>query len=100
MKNGIVVSIGAVKPPPKSDFNIDKANLDELRKEFDWEISYCYPEQEHRGNRYSSSIVEKLINSLSDNTNLMASTKLCSDNIMLKILVRNGFKKRGQSWKS
>src|SRR5262245_3901420 len=40
-----VVSIGAIKPKTKSDFNSDKADLNSMSKEFEIELGYCFTMQ-------------------------------------------------------
>ena len=97
--DGEIVSIGAIKPKTNSDFDPAKANLPHLSVDFLWEIGYCYTDPNHTGNGYSSSIVEQLIEKLPEN-NLLASTELRSDNSMVRILERNGFKHFGNFWKS
>jgi len=99
INKGEIVSIGAIKPKTNSNFNGEKANLDELRNKFDLELGYCFTLPLHTGNGYSSQLVNLLLEKVS-NENVMSSTELRQDNGMLRILQKNGFKLTGQSWKS
>jgi hypothetical protein len=92
-----VVSIGAIKPATKMDFNRTHADLAELSKEYDLELGYCYTEPDYTGNGYSSTIVNLL---LEKESKLMASTETRDDNPMIYVLRKFGFKECGKSWKS
>ncbi len=94
-----IVSIGAIKPKTKSDFNRDKADLDKLKNDFELELGYCFTLPDHVGKHFSSTIVKFLLNEVKDK-NIMASTELRADNSMVRILERNGFKRFGKPWKS
>jgi hypothetical protein len=97
--DNVVVSIGAVKPKTNSDFNPDKADLENLRNDFHKELGYCFTLTKHTGNGYSSPLVKLLLDKVA-HENLMASTELRSDNSMVRILERNGLKQYGRPWKS
>jgi hypothetical protein len=94
-----IVSIGAIKPKTNSDFNSDKADLDEMRDEFAIELGYCFTLPDFTKRGMSSSIVRMLLGKVGDK-NLMASTELSFDNPMVRILEKVGFKQYGKPWKS
>lgn len=94
-----MVSIGAIKPKTNSDFNPEKANLQNLRNDFDWELGYCFTLPEHTRKGYSSGIVNELLQKVKE-IHLMASTELREDNSMKRILERNGFVRKGKAWTS
>jgi hypothetical protein len=94
-----IVSIGAIKPKTNSDFNANKANLDELRNEFKLELGYCYTLPSHTRKGHSTKIVQLLLENIKGH-NLMASTELRDGNSMKGILERNEFKQYGNSWLS
>ncbi len=94
-----IISIGAIKPKTDSDFDSNKANLNDLRNDFDFELGYCFTLPKFTGRGHSSTIVKLLIDKLPDK-NLMASTELRADNSMPRILEKNGFKQFGKPWKS
>jgi hypothetical protein len=97
--NGIIVSIGAIKPATTSDFDKEHSNLPHLKSNFRFELGYCYTEPDHRGKGYSSSIVRKLIE-MESVVNLIASTEIRKDNRMVHILEKNNFARQGEQWKS
>lgn len=96
---GKLVSIGAMKPKSNSDFDSDKANLDNLRDEFEIELGYCFTIADFTGKGFSSTIVKMLLDEFKEE-NIMASTELRTNNSMTRILERNGFKLFGKPWKS
>ena len=98
-KGNLIVSIGAIKPKTNSDFNIEKADLDKIRNEFQLELGYCYTLPSETGKGHSSKIVNLLLSKIAQN-NIMASTELNEDNSMKRILERNNFKQQGKPWTS
>jgi hypothetical protein len=98
-ENNQIVSIGAIKPKTNSDFNSEKADLTKMRNEFQIELGYCFTLPDKTGRGYSSTITQILLDKVKD-ANIMASTELRSDNSMMRILERNGFKQYGKPWKS
>jgi hypothetical protein len=94
-----VISIAAIKVKSSSDFNAEKADLQDLSKEFKYELGYCFTKTNHTGKGYSSRLVNTLIQKISAE-NLLATTELREDNSMQRILINNGFKQYGNSWKS
>jgi hypothetical protein len=97
--NDKIISIGAIKPKTNSDFNTNKANLKDLRNNFEFELGYCFTVHEYTGKGYSSTIVKLLIDK-SEDINLIATTELRANNSMVRILERNGFRLFGKPWKS
>ncbi len=95
--NKEIVSVGAIKPKTKSDFN--KSGLEKLSDKFQLELGYCYTLDDHTKKGYSSEIVKQLLQN-NIKQNLMASTELREDNPMIRILEKNGFKQFGKSWNS
>ena len=93
-----IVSIAAIKPKTNSDFDSEKADIENMRTEFRLELGYCFTLIAHTGNGYSSSLVKYLIDEVEEN--LMASTELRVDNTMSRILIKNGFRQFGNPWKS
>ena len=96
--NDEIVSIAAIKPKTNSDFDSEKAAIENMRTEFKLELGYCFTLIAHTGNGYSSSLVKYLIEEVEEN--LMASTELRADNVMSRILIKNGFSQFGNPWKS
>lgn len=94
-----IVSIGAIKPKTNSDFNSDKADLNNMRSEFEIELGYCFTLPDFTRLGFSSMIAKMLLGKVG-RENLMASTELHSDNSMIGILERAGFKQYGKPWKS
>lgn len=94
-----VVSIGAIKPKTESDFSNCKAGLTELADQFEWELGYLYTENGFGGKGIASTIVRLLIENYG-NDNLMASTEISENPIMVRILEKNGFRLFGKPWKS
>lgn len=97
--NNDVVAIGAIKQKTKSDFSNDKADLESMGKEFDWELGYFYTESQYLGRGIASNITRILIEAYGEN-NLMASTEINNNPAMVKILEKNGFRLFGKPWKS
>ena len=93
------IAIGGIKEKTKSDFNEKKANLKDLEKDFDWELGYLFTDEEHTGKGISSKIVDLLIKENKDE-NLMATTEIESNPAMVRILMKNEFVRKGNSWKS
>ena len=98
-EDGKIVSIGAMKPKSNSDFDTDKADIENLRNEFEVELGYCFTLPDFTGKRYSSTISKMLLDKF-EKQNIMASTELRADNTLTRILERNGFKLFGKPWKS
>ena len=98
-ENNQIVSIGAIKPKTNSDFNSEKGALEKMRKEFELELGYCFTLPDRTGRGYSSTITKMLLDKVRSE-NVMESTELRSDNSMIRILERNGFKQYGKPWKS
>ena len=98
-KDTSIVSIGAIKPKTNSDFNIEKADLKEMSNEFQLELGYCFTLPDKTGQGHSSTITKMLLDKVT-NKNVMASTEIRSDNSVIRILERNGFKQYGKPWKS
>ena len=97
--DGEIVSIGAVKPQTTEDFKEGQANIPELCKEFTWELGSCYTKPDYTGKGYSSAIVKNLVEHCNEE-NLTAATELNTNNPMMHILVKAGFKQYGNSWKA
>lgn len=97
--NNDVVGIGAIKQKTKSDFSNNKADLESMEKEFDWELGYFYTENQYLGRGIASNITRILIEAYGDN-NLMASTEINNNPAMVKIFEKNGFRLFGKPWKS
>ncbi len=95
--NEEVVSIGAIKPATKSDFDAVHADLEAQRNDFKLELGYCYTNPQYSGKGHSTSIVKMLLENVE---NVIASTELRNDNPMLYILQKHGFKQYGNSWES
>lgn len=94
-----IVGIGGLKQRTDSDFSKEKANLREMLDKFNWELGYLYTSETHRGLGIASKTVDELIKLHGDN-NLMASTEIDKNPGMVKILERNGFVQKGETWKS
>lgn len=92
-----MVCIGAIKPKTASDFTEAKANLSELTNFFEWEIGYFFTKPKHEGNKYSSQLLDSLINDYGSD-NLMASTEIRDGNRMINALENRNFVQMGQGW--
>lgn len=97
--NEIPIGIGGIKRKTVSAFSIEKANLVELEKCFDWELGYIFIRKDYEGKGISSNIVKRLLEK-NGNNNLMASTEITKNPAMVAILNKNNFYQKGQSWKS
>lgn len=95
----VPIGIGGIKKKTVSAFSIEKANLMELEKDFDWELGYIFIEKDYEGKGISSNIVKRLLER-NENNNLMASTEITKNPAMVAILNKNNFYQKGQSWKS
>lgn len=95
----IPVAIGGIKIKTESDFHKEKADLTELAKDFEWELGYIYTDENHNGKGLSSSIIEKLLEK-NKKENLMASTEIITNPIMVHLLEKNNFVRKGKSWQS
>lgn len=94
-----IVSIAALKPPSRSDFDNKHACLNELRDLYKLELGYCYTLPKYGGRRFSSKLVSSLLEK-ENKTLLLASTETRLDNYMLKILKKFEFKQQGKTWRS
>ncbi|CAI0758297.1 MULTISPECIES: GNAT family N-acetyltransferase [Enterobacterales] len=97
--NGELASIGALKRKTISVFSAAKADLNTLEPEFEWELGYIYTASQFQGKGLACKVVEILLESFGDE-NLMASTEISKNPIMVHILESNGFKLHGKPWKS
>ena len=93
------IGLGAIKKKTKSDFSVNKANLSNLEREFDWELGYIYVLKKFEGKGIASNIVRLLLQEYGDD-NLMASTEISANPGMVRILEKNGFRHYGKPWKS
>ena len=82
--NGELASIGALKRKTISVFSAAKAD---------------YTASKFQGKGLACKVVEILLESFGDE-NLMASTEISKNPIMVHILESNGFKLHGKTWKS
>lgn len=94
-----LVGIGALKTKTKTDFNPLNANLLDLEKKFDWELGYFYVETNVRKLGIATTMTRLLISDKL-NENLLASTELYSENKMIYILEKFGFRQYGNPWNS
>jgi RimJ/RimL family protein N-acetyltransferase len=94
-----VVSIGAIKRKTDSDFYNEKAGLTELADQFEWELGYLFTDNGFGGKGIASTVVRVLIENYG-NDNLMASTEISDNPVMVRILEKNGFRLFGRPWKS
>lgn len=94
-----LVGIGAIKPKTKSDFATTKADLINLEQQFVWELGYFYIDNNFRGYGISTTIARILLKG-KDNENILASTELYPDNVMIKVLEKFGFRQYGKPWLS
>lgn len=94
-----VVSIGAIKRKTDSDFSNKKSGLTELADQFEWELGYLFTDNGFGGKGIASTVVRVLIENYG-NDNLMASTEISDNPVMVRILEKNGFRLFGRPWKS
>jgi len=94
-----VAAIGAIKEKTTSDFSAEKAGLQELSGDFEWELGYFYTQEKYAGQGIASRIAELLIEEYGKG-NLMASTEITANPAMVNILQKNGFRLFGKPWKS
>jgi GNAT superfamily N-acetyltransferase len=97
--DNIKVSIGGIKPKTTSDFESDKADLSGLENAFDWELGYIYTDKAYSGKGIAGQVVKLLLEEFGIG-NLMASTEITANPMMVKILENNGFRHYGTPWKS
>lgn len=97
--DNLPIAIGAIKEKTKSDFSSAKADLLNLEKLFEWELGYLYTDKSMTGKGIANQITKLLISDFG-NYNLMASTELNANPSMVSILLRNGFEKYGNPYKS
>lgn len=95
----IPVAIGGIKVKTVSDFSKDKADLKDSAEEFEWELGYLYTDNDYTGKGLSGSIIQKLLDRNQD-VNLMASTEISANPVMVHLLQKNNFVRTGKSWKS
>jgi RimJ/RimL family protein N-acetyltransferase len=94
-----VAAIGAIKEKTKTDFSAEKAGLQELSDDFEWELGYFYTQEKYAGKGIASMIAKLLIEEYGKE-NLMASTEITANPAMVKILKKHGFHLLGKPWKS
>lgn len=94
-----LIGIGALKPKTKSDFDKKKADLKIIEQKFIWELGYFYVDEAFRGYGISLTIARLLLKN-KPNENILASTELFSDNAMIRVLEKVGFKHYGKPWAS
>ena len=94
-----IVAIGAIKRKTQSDFSPEKAGLQELSSDFEWELGYFYTQEKYVGQGIASMIAKLLIEEFGEG-NLMASTEITANPAMVNILQKNGFRLFGKPWKS
>lgn len=93
------VAIGGIKKKTGSDFDEEKADLQESAKDFEWELGYLYTEKKYAGKGLSNSIIEKLLDR-NKSLKLMASTEITANPAMVRLLEKNKFVRAGKSWRS
>ena len=94
-----LIGIGALKPKTKTDFNEQKADLKTIESRFIWELGYFYVDEAYRGFGISTTIARLLLKGKT-NENILASTELYSDNAMIRVLEKLGFRQYGKPWPS
>lgn len=94
-----IVSIGAIKPITKFNFNPEHADLSNRENDFEFELGYCFTPQQHTNKGYSSYVVKLLLEKYS-NQNIMATTVVGEENHMINILTKHNFIRIGKSWES
>lgn len=87
-----------IKIKTESDFDKEKADLIELSKDFEWELGYIYTDENHHGKGFSNSIIEKLMD-MNQQENLMASTEIVTNPVMVHLLEKNNFVRKGNHGK-
>lgn len=97
--NDTPIALGAIKQKTNSDFDENKANLQDLRDHFPWELGYLYTKTDYCNLGIGTMVVKLLLNKYGSE-NLMASTEITNNPAMVKLLVKNGFKQYGEPWKS
>lgn len=93
------VAIGGIKKKSNSDFTKQKANMQNLASDFEWELGYLFTLEDFNGTGIASNIVKLLIKEYGE-FNLMASTEITANPGMVRILEKNGFRHYGKPWKS
>ncbi|HRE75262.1 MAG TPA: GNAT family protein [Flavobacteriales bacterium] len=94
-----LIGIGAIKPKTKSDFATTKADLMNIEQQFVWELGYFFIDDNYRGYGISTTIARLLLKG-KDKENILASTELYPDNVMIKVLEKFGFRQYGKPWLS
>jgi len=91
------VGIGAIKQVYKTPF--DKAQVTELKEEFNYELGYLYVKEdtELRGIGIGKTICKLLLKRIG-NQNIFATTSMDDDNIMKFILEKLSFEKTGHTY--
>lgn len=97
--DNLLVGIGAIKPKTISDFNKKKADLENVEKNFEWELGYFFVDNNYRGYGISTMMARLLLLG-KDNENIMASTELYRSNAMINVLEKFGFRQFGKPWTS
>jgi hypothetical protein len=93
------VAIGAIKESTKSDFDSAKADLPALADEFEWELGYLFTRPASKDKGLASQVVRMLLAAYGD-APIMASTEICMNPGMVRILEKNGFRVFGKPWQS
>jgi hypothetical protein len=97
--DGEVVAIGGIKKKTAPDFSNEKAGVPDLANAFEWELGYFYTDSDHGGLGIASNIARILVDAYGKG-NLMASTEISANPVMVKILEKRGFRLFGKPWKS
>lgn len=76
VETGFVVGCAAIKVPQKSYLRkvFERAKAEELQKQFEFEIGYCYTSPNHEGHGICTGLIQELMEAM-PNTNFFATTK-------------------------
>ncbi len=99
MSNSEAIAIAGIKKKTNSDFSTEKANVPESSELFDWELGYVYTKDDFNGKGIASTMVKLLLYEYG-NENIMASTEISANPVMVRILEKNGFRHYGNPWQS
>lgn len=94
-----LVGIGAIKTATTSVFDKEKANLKEMRSKVSCELGYFYVDCDYRGFGISNTMTRLLLQN-KEKDNIIASTELYPNNVMIKVLEKFGFRQFGKPWPS
>ena len=97
--NSKPVAVGAIKDPTKPDFDPKYADLPKLADKFQAELGYLFTCKEVEGKGLATHVVRMLLSAYGDRP-IMASTEVCMNPYMVRILEKSGFKAFGKPWKS